>query len=254
MKRPSTIYFVGAGPGDPELITVKGASLLKKADVVVYAGSLVSEKTLKYCRRRTALFNSASMTLDEITSVMTSGAKARKKVVRLHTGDPSLYGAIREQTDALDTEGIPYEIIPGVSSAFASAALLKKELTAPGGTQTVIFTRLTGRTKVPAAEAIGSLANHRATICVFLSVDRIDKVVKELKKGYPEKTPVAAAYRASWEDERVVIGTLKDIAKKVKAAGITKHALIIVGEALAASPSALKSRLYDKGFKHGCRG
>lgn len=254
MKRPSIVYFVGAGPGDAKLITVKGASLLKKADIVVYAGSLVSEKTLGYCRARPKVFNSASMTLPEITSVMIEGARARKRVVRLHTGDPSIYGALREQTDALDAKGVPYRIVPGVSSAFASAAFLKKGLTAAGGTQTVIFTRLGKRTRVPAAEALPALARHKATICVFLSVERIDRVVSELKKGYAEKTPVAVVCRASWEDERAVTGTLKDIAEKVKAAGMTKHALIIAGDALSASPSALKSRLYDADFKHGCRG
>ncbi|MBI5468405.1 MAG: precorrin-4 C(11)-methyltransferase [Deltaproteobacteria bacterium] len=250
----STVSFVGSGPGDPELITVKGMRLLEKADVVVYAGSLVKEKVLKYCREGTEIHNSAGMNLDEIMSVMVKAAKEGKSVVRLHTGDPSLYGALREQADILDTEGVPYEVVPGVSSAFASAAALKKELTMPGVTQTVIFTRLEGRTPVPERERLSALALHNATICVFLSASMIDKVVEELGNGYPPDTPVAVVYRATWEDEKKVTGTLEDIASKVKAEGISRHALIIVGRAIGgAGSSGRTSLLYDKDFKHGYR-
>ncbi|MBI5588646.1 MAG: precorrin-4 C(11)-methyltransferase [Deltaproteobacteria bacterium] len=250
----STVSFVGSGPGDPELITVKGMRLLEKADVVVYAGSLVKEKVLKYCREGIEIHNSASMNLDEIMSVMVKAAKEGKAVVRLHTGDPSLYGALREQTDLLDREGIPFEVVPGVSSAFASAAALKKELTMPGVTQTVIFTRLEGRTAVPESERLSALAAHNATICVFLSSSMIDRVVAELKAGYPSDTPAAVVYRATWEDEKKVTGTLEDIAVKVKAAGITRHALIIVGRAIGgADASGKASMLYDRDFKHGYR-
>lgn len=256
--RTATIIFVGSGPGDPELITVKGMKALKEADIVIYAGSLVKEKALKYCPKRAAVYNSANMNLGEITSIMAEGARAGKRVVRLHSGDPSLYGALREQADFLDKEGIPYEVIPGVSSAFAAAAALKKELTLPGVTQTVIFTRIEGRTPVPPQERLSSLSMHNSTICIFLSVAMIDKVVRELKKGYPTGTPAAVVYRASWKDERIIRGTLKDIAKKVKDAGIKRHALIIAGRAVGEGTESgvplTKSLLYDKDFTHGFRG
>lgn len=253
-KVPSTVSFVGSGPGDPELITVKGMRLLEEADVVVYAGSLVKEKVLKYCRDGIEIHNSASMHLGEIMSVMVGAARAGKSVVRLHTGDPSLYGALREQTDVLDAEGVPYEVVPGVSSAFASAAALKRELTMPGVTQTVIFTRLEGRTPVPESERLSALAAHNATVCVFLSASMIDRVVEELRKGYPPVTPAAVVYRATWEDEKKVTGTLEDIASKVKAEGISRHALIIVGRAIGGTEASGKtSLLYDRDFKHGYR-
>lgn len=254
MQKPSTIHFVGAGPGDPELITVKGMKLLSEADIIVYAGSLVEEKVLKYCKSGAAAMSSASMCLEEFMDVMVKGASEGKKVVRLHTGDPTLYSALREQADILEKEGIPYEVVPGVSSAFASAAAIKKELTSPEVTQTVIFTRLEGRTPVPKAESLSSLASHNATICVFLSVNMIDRVVSELTEGgYAKDTPVAVVYRATWDDEMSVRGTLNDIAGKVKAAGLTKHAMIIVGRSIGEGPSEAQSKLYDKAFSHGLR-
>lgn len=247
------VFFVGTGPGDPELITVKGMRLLKEADLVIYAGSLVREKVLEYCEKGPVIRNSASMSLEEITSMMVDAARSGKKVVRLHTGDPSLYGALREQADILEKEGIDYGIVPGVSSAFASAAALKRELTLPGVTQTVIFTRVEGRTPVPPGERLSKLASHGATICVFLSVGMMDEVVKELAAGgYPSDTPVAVVYRASWEDELVVKGTLADIAAKVREAGISRQAMIIVGRALGDNPGE-NSRLYDASFSHGFR-
>ncbi len=252
MSETAIIHFVGGGPGDPELITVKGMRLLKEADLVVYTGSLLDERVIEYCRRDAEVLNSASMDLDEITGVMARASKEGKKVVRLHTGDPSLYSALREQADLLEKEGIPYRVVPGVSSAFASAATLKRELTMPGVTQTVIFTRIEGRTPVPDSEALSSLAAHRATICVFLSASMIEKVVEGLLKGYPADTPAACVYKASWEDEKTVKGTLSDIAGKVKEASITRHALIIVGRAIGDETQA--SLLYDKGFSHGYRG
>lgn len=251
-RHAGKVYFVGTGPGDPELITVKGMRLLKEADLVVYAGSLVREKVLDWCERSPEIKNSASMSLGEITSAMAGAAREGKKVVRLHTGDPSLYGALREQADVLEKEGVDYEVVPGVSSAFASAAALKRELTLPGVTQTVIFTRVEGRTPVPEKERLSRLASHGATICIFLSVAMMDEVVKELSAGYPMDTPVAVVYRASWEDERAVKGTLADIAKKVSDAGITRQAMIIVGEAIGENPGE-RSKLYDAGFSHGYR-
>ena len=250
-KKDILIHFVGAGPGDPELITVKGRRLIEEADCVIYAGSLVQERVLKYCRPGAEILDSASMHLEEITGVMVDRARSGKKVVRVHTGDPSLYGAMREQAVVLEREGVDYEVVPGVSSAFASAAALKKELTVPGITQTVIFTRLAGRTPVPEAESLSSLSKHGATICVFLSASMIDNVVEELSVGYAPDTPAAVVYRATWEDELTITGTLADIAEKVKAESITRHAMIIVGRAIGEDGEP--SRLYDRDFKHGYR-
>lgn len=258
MSHPSSfiphplVSFIGAGPGDPELITVKGMKAIQQADIVIYAGSLVSEKILAYAKKSAEIYNSASMTLEETTKVIIDGVKAGKKVARVHTGDPSLYGAILEQIAPLEEAGISYEIIPGVSSAFASAAFLKAELTLPEVSQTVIFTRIEGRTPVPEKEKLSELAKHRATVCIFLSVGMIDKVVLELLQGYTEDTPVAVVERASWPDERAITGTLKDIAQKVKYAGIKKQGMIIVGDVLKSVVSA-KSKLYDKEFGHGYR-
>lgn len=253
--RPATVYFVGSGPGDPDLITVKGAKALKEADVIVYAGSLVSAGVLKHCRRSARIHNSASMDLVAIMSVIVRAAKEGKRVVRLHSGDPSLYGAIGEQAAILERESIPYGVIPGVSSAFAAAAALKKELTVPGVTQTVIFTRLEGRTPVPDSESLSSLSTHNATICVFLSASMIERVAEELLTGYPPETPAAVVYRASWEDEMVIRGALKDIAAKSREAGINRQALVIVGKALGEEEiSGMASKLYDRGFTHSYRG
>lgn len=248
-----TVYFVGAGPGDPDLVTVKGARLLEGADVVVYAGSLVSETVIKrFCQGGVTALSSASMTLEEVIGVMAEGVRAGKAVVRLHTGDPSLYGAIGEQIEALAKLGIEPVVVPGVSSAFAAAASLKTELTTPGGTQTVIFTRVAGKTPVPDSEALAGLAAHGATLCIFLSVGMMDKVTEGLSAGYEPGTPVAVVYRATWEDELVVRGTLADIAGKVKEAGIDSHAMIIVGPALAGVLDK-RSMLYDPDFSHGFR-
>ncbi|MEK6531096.1 MAG: precorrin-4 C(11)-methyltransferase [Deltaproteobacteria bacterium] len=247
------VYFVGAGPGDVGLITVKGAALLKKADVVLYTGSLVDAGLIKkYCKKARA-FNSAAMHLDETVRIMTNSAKRGKLVVRLHTGDPALYSAVSEQAFMLLKAGIPYEIIPGVSSAGAASARLKKELTVPGISQTVIFTRLEGRTKVPQKERLASLASHNATMCIFLSAGMIKKVVRELGKEYPSETPAAIVYRATWRDEIKITGTLRDIAKKAIEAGITRHAMIIVGGVLGEIAEGSFSRLYDREFSHSFR-
>ncbi|MBI3755365.1 MAG: precorrin-4 C(11)-methyltransferase [Deltaproteobacteria bacterium] len=253
--KPQKIFFIGSGPGDPELITVKGRRLLQEAYVVVYAGSLVNEKVLRYAKKDAAIYNSASMNLEEIMKIMVYAAKAGKRVARLHTGDPGLYGALREQTAILDKKRIHYEIVPGVSSAFASAAALKKELTMPEITQTVIFTRIEGKTAVPKKERLSELSRHNATICIFLSIGMIEKVVEELKQGYAENTPVAVIYRATWPDEKIERGTLKNIAGKVKKAGIKRQAMIIVGRTLdqGSRVKGQKSKLYDKDFEHGYR-
>lgn len=265
------VSFIGSGPGDHELITVKGKRLLEDADVIVYAGSLIKERVLLYAKKDALIYNSASMTLEEIMGVIIDSARCGKKVVRLHTGDPTLYSALQEQIYILEKEGIPYEVVPGVSSAFASACALRKELTLPEVTQTIIFTRLEGNTPVPEKEKLSLLAKHNATMCIFLSAGMIDRVVNELKGGYTEDTPAAVVYRATWEDEKIVKGTLKDICRKVKKAGIKRQAIILVGKVIAPHITADTdisgqahhprhkhlgagtSRLYDKNFEHGYR-
>ncbi|HJV64538.1 MAG TPA: precorrin-4 C(11)-methyltransferase [Geomonas sp.] len=257
MNSPATkIHFVGAGPGDAELITVKGARLLREADVVVYAGSLVDLELVKTYAGNARIYDSAGMNLEETTSVLAQSALDGLKAVRLHTGDPSIYGAIQEQMEELDRLGIEYEVVPGVTSAFAAAATLKQELTLPEVSQTVIITRQAGRTPVPDREKLSEIARVGATLLIYLSVSMIDKVVEELLQGaYTAETPVAVVARASWPDEQVVEGTLSDIAAKVKEAGIAKQALIVVGDVLRARAEGMraKSLLYDKGFSHGCR-
>ncbi len=247
------VYFIGAGPGDPELITVKGKRLLDAADVVIYAGSLVNPALLAGLEAK--IYDSAGMTLDEIIGIMKDGAEKGLLVARLHTGDTSFYSAISEQIERLRALRIPYEVIPGVSSASAGAALLGQELTIPEISQTVIFTRLEGRTPVPDREALRDLASHRASLVIFLSVGMIQNVVDELRQGYLEDTPVAVIEKVSWPGQRVIRGTLRDIAAKVKDAGVRKTALIYVGESLRASegPLGKESKLYNKDFKHGYR-
>lgn len=247
------IVFVGAGPGDPELITVKGRKVLDSADVVIYAGSLVNPALLDGIKAE--IFDSAKMDLDEIIAIMKEAAENDKTVVRLHTGDTSFYSAISEQIERLRDLNITYEVIPGVSSAMAGAAILGQELTIPGISQTVIFTRMEGRTPVPASERLGSLALHRATMAIFLSVGMIEKVRDELLQGYAADTPVVIIEKATWPDQKVVRGSLQDLAGLVKDAGIKKTALIYVGESLRASETSLgkESKLYHKDFKHEYR-
>lgn len=247
------IYFVGAGPGDVDLITVKGANLLKEADLIIYAGSLVNPEHLKLAKNDAEIYDSASMTLDEVLKEMVDAVDKGKMVVRLHTGDPSLYGAIQEQMDQLHKLDIPTKVVPGVSSFFAAAASIKRELTLPDVSQTVILTRLSGRTLVPEKESLASLASHRATMAIFLSVQQIEDVVRELiQGGYPDTTPIAVIQRASWPDEKIVRGDLRDIAAKVKEEKILKTAMILVGDAVATQEYSL-SKLYDPSFTHEYR-
>lgn len=240
------VYFIGAGPGDVDLITVKGREILKGADVVIYAGSLVSIEHLSFCKEGVKTYNSASMNLEEVLEVIKNNRD--KIVVRLHTGDPAIYGAIKEQMDELDKMNISYEVIPGVSSFTAAAAAIKKEFTLPKVTQTVILTRVEGRTPVPETEDLEKLAAVGASMAIFLSISMIDKVVEKLKKGYGRNVPIAVVERATWEDERAIIGTLDDISEKVKAANITKCAQILVGDFIDCDYN--KSLLYDKSFTH----
>lgn len=250
------VHFIGAGPGDPELITVKGARLLGEADLVVYAGSLVDRELVRAHAPHAEVYDSSSMTLEETTKVIAEAVLAGKRAVRLHTGDPSIYGAIQEQMAELDRLGIDYRVVPGVTSAFAAAAALKQELTLPEVSQTVIITRLAGRTPVPERESLGQIASIGATLVIYLSVSMIDRVVDELLTGaYSPETPAAVVCRASWPDELVVEGTLADIASLVKKAEIGKQALILVGDVLKARKEGLKAKslLYDRDFSHGCR-
>ena len=250
------VHFIGAGPGDAELITVKGARLLREAQVVVYAGSLVDRELVRTYAPNARVWDSAGMDLEETTRVLAEAVASGHRAVRLHTGDPAIYGAIQEQMAELDRLGIGYAVVPGVSSAFAAAAALRQELTLPEVTQTVILTRLAGRTPVPERERLAEIARIGATMVIYLSVGMIDKVVAELLQGaYTPATPVAVVAKASWPDEEIIRGTLADIAGKVTAAGIAKQALIIVGDVLKARQEGLAalSKLYDKGFSHGCR-
>ena len=245
------VIFLGAGPGDPDLITVKGRRLLDEADVIIYAGSLVNPALLEGVYAE--IHNSAGMDLDGIMEVMVSAARAGKRVVRLHTGDPAIYGAIREQIQRLDREGLSFEVIPGVSSALAAAAAVKAELTVPELTQTVIFTRQAGRTPVPERESLRNLAAIQASMCIFLSVSMMEQVVAELTTGgYPPETPVAVVEKAGWPEQQIVRGTLCDIAGQVQASAIRKTAMILVGPALGTDDAAV-SKLYDAGFSHEYR-
>ena len=246
------ISFVGAGPGNVDLITIKGRRLLEEADIVIYAGSLVSKEHLEFCKKTCKMHNSASMTLEEVIEVIEKGVEDGLKVVRLHTGDPTIYGAIREQMDILDEKNIDYEVVPGVSSFTAACASIKREFTLPDVSQTIILTRIKGRTPVPEDEDLAGLAKHNASMAIFLSVQAIENVVGELVKGYGrEDVPVAVVYKASWEDEKIVFGTLKDIAEKIKKENITKTAQILVGDFIEGEYE--RSKLYDPEFTHEYR-
>jgi precorrin-4/cobalt-precorrin-4 C11-methyltransferase len=249
----SKVVFIGAGPGDPELITLKGKKFLEKADVVIYAGSLLNPEILQYAKPDAELYDSAAMHREEVFKVIAEAVRDGKLVARVHDGDPSFFGALQEQLDFLEKEKITYTIIPGVSCLQGAAASLKRELTLPNISQTVIITRPKGRTQVPESESIRELAKHQATMVLFLGVQHIDSVIKELKQGgYPKNTPVAVVYKASWPREKIVKGTLNDILAKVKEAGIKKTALIFVGKVL--NPKAYDySKLYDPSFTTGFR-
>lgn len=255
MLQPDTnrhpVVFLGAGPGDPELLTLKGRRLLDDADLVVYAGSLVNPALLEGIRA--ACHDSAALDLEAIMTLLADGYHGGLRTVRLHTGDPAMYGAIREQMQWLDARVIPYEVVPGVSSVFAAAAALRTELTVPEVTQTVILTRQAGRTPVPERESLVRLAAAQATMCIFLSVSMMGRVVEDLRAGgYPVDTPIAVVERASWPDERMVRGTLANIAARVADSGIRKTAMIVVGPALSAD-SRVASKLYDAAFSHEYR-
>ena len=246
------VHFVGAGPGDPELITVKGQRLLAEADLIIYTGSLVPRTMTVGCRAE--LVDSAVLDLERIFALMENAWQQGKKIVRLHTGDPSIYSAIGEQIALCRKSRIPYTIIPGVNSGLAAAASLGAELTVPERAQTVIFTRRGGRTAVADKENLSSLAAHGASMVIFLSISMIDEVVADLLAGgYPPDTPVAVVEKVSWPEERRLRGTLDTIAGQVEEAAIRKTALILVGEALSQHPIPGTSRLYDASFTHEYR-
>lgn len=248
----SDVFFVGCGPGDPELITVKAKKLIQKADVIVYSGSLIPESILKFSKKG-KLFDAAKLVREEIFDLLYKNAKKDKIVVRLHDGDPSIYGAIKEQIDNLEKKGIKSVVVPGVTAFLASAAALGTQLTLPGVTQTIIVTRVESRTKVPKREKISELAKHKATLIFYLSVHLLSKLVKEaILGGYKKSTPVAVVYRASWKDQKVITGTLTDIGKKIKEEKITRTAIVIISDVI--NPQSYEySKLYDKEFSHGYR-
>ena len=245
------VYFIGAGPGDPELMTIKGKRIIEQADVIIYAGSLVNPGVLSGHKEGARIYNSAGMHLEEVLEVMQEAHRCHQMTARVHTGDPSIFGAHREQMDRLDALGIPYEVIPGVSSFLSAAAELKREYTLPGVSQTVILTRMEGRTGVPERESIERLAEHRATMVVFLSVGKVRELCRKMIPAYGKDTPAAVVYKASWEDQRILRGTLETLPALVEASGIRKTALTLVGEFLGDDYEL--SRLYDRTFTHEYR-
>ena len=246
------VNIVGAGPGGVDLITVRGAKLLQEADIIIYAGSLVNPELLEYAKEDCEIYNSAKMNLEEVIDVMKKGEAAGKMTVRLHTGDPSVYGAIREQMDILKEEGIEYQVTPGVSSFCGAAAAVEKEYTLPNVSQSVIITRMSGRTPVPERESIKSFAAHNATMVIFLSTGLVKEVSEELiAGGYSENTKAAIVYKATWPEEKIVFGTVGQLESMAKDNNITKTALILVGEFLGDQYD--KSLLYDKKFTHEFR-
>ena len=249
------IIFCGAGPGDPDLITVKGQQALAEADLVIYAGSLVPESLLKWTSPQCRHLSSAGLHLDEMVATMGEAWESGQRVVRLHTGDPSLYGAIFEQMAKLAGKGIPYTVIPGVTAAFAAAASMKVEYTLPEVSQTLILTRMAGRTPVPETEALKALAAHRATMAIYLSISMIDEMTHVLSEAYGPDGACAVVYRASQPDEKILWATVSTLAETVRSAGIKRTALVVVGRVLDVSIETLAhhSKLYDRHFAHGFR-
>lgn len=246
------ISFVGAGPGAPDLITVRGMNLLRQADLIIYAGSLVNPDLLGYAKETCTVLNSASMTLEEVIDAMVCAEREGKKTVRLHTGDPSIYGAVREQMDALDRHRIPYEVVPGVSSFCGAAAALHAEYTLPGVSQTIILTRMAGRTPVPESEEIAKLAAHQASMVIFLSTAMLPALSGRLQEGgYALDTPAALVYKVTWDEEKTAVCTVGTLAETAQKYGITKTALVLVGRFLGNDYE--RSCLYDPAFAHGFR-
>ena len=249
------VMFVGAGPGDPELITVKGQKALMQADLIIYAGSLVPEAVLKWAGPGVEKISSAGLHLDEIIANIETAVDKGRHVVRLHTGDPSLYGAIFEQMAALQEKSIPFKVVPGVTAAFAAAAAMGIEYTLPEICQTLILTRIAGRTPVPDSEKLAALASHQASMAIYLSIGMVEQVCRELQSAYGVKAACAVAYRVSQPEEKILFTTLDRLVETVYRENITRQALIIVGKVLEVRTDDLrhKSKLYDKYFSHGYR-
>jgi len=243
------VYFIGAGPGDPDLLTIRGRSLIERCPVCLFAGSLVPRAVVAFAPEGALVRNTASMDLDQMIEVMVTATAEGKDVARVHSGDPSLYGAIAEQMRRLDQRGIPYEIVPGVSAVQAAAAALKIELTPGGKNQTVILTRAAGQTGVPENEDLAALASHRTALVLFLSAAQIDEVVSALVPHYGPDAPVVVAYRVSWPDQRILHCSLSELAQTMNEAEITRTALIMVGPMLDETPSA-ESHLYSRSYSH----
>lgn len=247
------VHFVGAGPGAEDLITVRGMNLIGAADVIIYAGSLVNPGLLNYKKEGAIVYDSALMTLDEVIEVMKNSDEADRDVVRLHTGEPSIYGAVREQMDRLDSLGIAYDSCPGVSACFGAASSLNIEYTLSGKSQTLIITRMEGKTSVPEKEQIEELAKHEASMAIYLSSGMLDELTKRLiAGGYDENTPAAIVYKATWSDEKRLVGRLKDIPKMGRENGISRLAVVLVGSAVSQKDYEL-SRLYAKDYSTGYR-
>ena len=245
------VYFIGAGAGDPGLLTIKGKKIIDSCDIIIYAGSLVNKDLFTDIKKGAKLISSASLTLEEVLEIIYTADKKGLHIARVHTGDPSMYSAIREQMVALEHKNIEYEVIPGVSSVFAGAAALKREFTLPGVTQTLILTRMEGRTPVPSSESIESLAKIQSSMAIFLSIANIEELSKRLMTSYEKNTPVAVVYKASWDDQKIIVSTLENIVSEVKKEEITKTAIVYVGRFL--EDEFEMSKLYDKSFSHEFR-
>ncbi|OKH22288.1 precorrin-4 C(11)-methyltransferase [Chroogloeocystis siderophila] len=242
------VYLVGAGPGDPDLLTIKAQKILAQADAILFADSLVPREILQYCRSDAEIIRTANKTLEDILPVMVERVRSHKSVVRLQSGDPSLYSAIHEQMQALAEADIPFEVIPGISAFQAAAAKLNVELTIPGGVQTIILGRISGRTEVPTTEELSSLAAHQASLCLYLSARHVDKAQSQLLEHYPAHTPVAICFRVGWSDEKIVLTTLAEMAKVTQAENLIRTTLYIISPALTAT--AARSRLYHPEHSH----
>ncbi|PIG93040.1 precorrin-4 C(11)-methyltransferase [Gloeocapsopsis sp. IPPAS B-1203] len=242
------VYLVGAGPGDPDLLTIKAQKILAQADVILFADSLVPREILQYCRSDAEIIRTANKTLEDILPVMVERVRSHKSVVRLQSGDPSLYSAIHEQMQALAEAEIPFEVIPGISAFQAAAAKLNVELTIPGSVQTIILSRISGRTQVPETEELASLAAHQASLCLYLSARHIDTAQNQLLKHYPPDTPVAICYRIGWSDEKIVLTSLTEMAKVTQEEQLIRTTLYIISPALSATPA--RSRLYHPEHTH----
>ena len=254
MIESNTVYFVGSGPGDAELITIKAKKLIEQADIIVYSGSLLNPEILEYRKKDAQLYDAALLDREKIYGILRDSTKEGKLAIRFHDGDPGLFSTIREQIDKLEKDGLQCIVVPGITAILGAAAAMNLELTLPGNTQTLIITRAELRTPVPDREKISELAKHGATMVFYLSVHLISDIVEEILKGgiYTKETPVAVVYRATWKDQKIIKGTLGDIVNKTRESKIIKTALIIVGDVLAPTNYQF-SKVYDAGFTHGYR-